>query len=156
AFQHAPEITREQRGPADDVGRTAHLVNRPEQLPERMPAEHVILLSELVTDRRRAVLRGTHRTMMKTAPFRKRPRLPPLHPRHQHGSHVNAAALQWPISADRLEAFLAKHLARTGNVFDAAEPEIIRSPALRERHAADAELRILREAFHDDLEDVGF
>src|SRR5258705_5001111 len=128
-----------------------HLINRAKHLPNRMPAQEVILLAQAKTCREMIDRGRAHQAMMNTGLLRERPRLPTLHPRRQHRDNVDATALERPVSADCFITLTAKHLAGARNVFDAAETKIIALIALGERSTADAEFRVRLEFAQEKL-----
>src|SRR5579872_619562 len=98
--ERSPAISGEERKASNDVGPASRLIKTAEQLPQRMPAE-VVVLPSVAEDRLDPARRpGAHRTMVFADAFGERPRLPAFHPRGRYGNPVNAAAFDRHVSAD--------------------------------------------------------
>src|SRR6516225_2163567 len=97
-----------------------------------------------------------HLAMVQANRFRKRSRLPSLHPGGKNCNVIDPASFNGLISANLFKTFAAENLARSGhvlNVHKAIIVNLVRS--LLERRANQAELWVRCELLQQEREIVG-
>ena len=108
-----------------------------------MISQSVVLDARSKTGRKHSTPNRSHLPVVSANLFGKRPSSPPFHPRRGDGDVVNAAALHRSVSPDLLETPSAKHLARSGNVFDIHKSIVVdRCSVFLERRAHGSQRRI--------------
>src|ERR1700690_1699881 len=62
--EQRPHVTRQERGSAQNNGTAGHLVNRTENLPQRVPAQGIVLLPQFEPCGNPTMAGGAHRAMV--------------------------------------------------------------------------------------------
>src|SRR5439155_4816235 len=123
--QERGKVAAEDQAATEEVGLARQVVRGPAELPEGMPAEHVIFATVVELDQVRMGLGRFLLALMDQQRAPVRPRLPAMHPRRQCGQEVHAALPAGLVAADRLETLAPEQLERSGNLFEAGEAIIV-------------------------------
>jgi hypothetical protein len=106
-------IATSQSQAAEATRASRYLIRDPEQLPQRMIPDGIVLDAKLELRRKYTSLGCSHSPMMQTDLLCERSSLPPLHSCTDHGNVVNGSTTHWKISPNRLKTFAAKDLTRS-------------------------------------------
>ncbi len=155
SLNRGPSIAQPQRQTSCYERAMPHLVESPENLPERMIANGVVLSPSFELGHQSTLESRAHLTMMQANLVGERSGLPAVQARRKDSNMVNAATFQRHVATDGFKAVAPKELTASPDILDVCEAIVVLKSSFSKRCARYTEVCCRRHLSQKKLEMLG-